>query len=53
MEEVRSAYEDSLAGLLPIKETLRLTDGLIDQIVYHLYGLTAEEIQIIETRQSN
>lgn len=53
MEEVRSAYENSLVELLPIKETLRLTDSLIDQIVYRLYGLTAEEIQIIETRQSN
>ena len=48
MQEVRTAYEHSLAGLLPIKETLRLTDGLIDQIVYRLYGLTEEEIAIVE-----
>jgi len=48
MQEVRSAYENSLAGLLPIKETLRLTDRLIDQIVYRLYGLTEEEIAIVE-----
>jgi len=48
MQEVRSAYEDSLAELLPIKETLRHTDALIDQIVYRLYGLTEEEIAIVE-----
>jgi len=48
MEEVRTAYENSLAELLPIKETLRLTDGLIDQIVYRLYGLTEEEIDLVE-----
>jgi len=50
MEEVHAAYEHSLAGLLPIKETLRLTDSLIDQIVYRLYGLTKEEVKIIEGR---
>jgi len=48
MEEVRTAYEDSLAELLPIKETLRLTDALIDQIVYRLYGLAEEEIEVVE-----
>jgi len=48
MQEVKRAYEDSLSALLPIKEKLRLTDGLIDQIVYRLYGLTEEEIRIVE-----
>ena len=48
MQELRTAYENSLSDLLPIKETLRLTDGLIDQIVYRLYGLTEEEIAIVE-----
>ncbi len=48
MEELRTAYENSLLDLLPIKETLRLTDGLIDQIVYRLYGLTDEEIAIVK-----
>lgn len=48
MEEVRTNYGNSLAQLLPIKEALRLTDGLIDQIVYRLYGLTEEEIAIVE-----
>jgi hypothetical protein len=50
MQEVKRAYEESLSGLLPIKERLRLTDGLIDQIVYRLYGLTEEEVRIVEER---
>jgi len=48
MQEVRTTYEDSLAELLPIKETLRHTDGLIDQIVYRLYGLAEEEIEVVD-----
>jgi hypothetical protein len=31
-----------------LKENLRNTDWLIDQIVYKLYGLTDEEIKIVE-----
>ena len=34
--------------LLPIKEQLQRTDDLIDQIVYRLYGLTDEEIAVVE-----
>ena len=34
--------------LLPLKEKLQKTDWLIDQIVYKLYGLTGEEIKIVE-----
>lgn len=48
--ELREAYDRSLAKLRPIKERLRLTDALIDQIVYRLYGLTPEEIAIVEER---
>ena len=48
MEELRTTYENSLSDVLPIKGTLQLTDGLIDQIVYRLYGLTEEEIAIVE-----
>jgi len=29
-------------------QTLAATDRLIDRIVYQLYGLTAEEIEIVE-----
>jgi len=48
MAELQEAYERSLAKLRPIKERLRLTDALIDQIVYRLYGLTEEEIRVVE-----
>jgi len=48
MQEVHAAYDESLSELLPIEERLRLTDALIDQIVYRLYGLTEEEIAIVE-----
>ncbi len=42
-------YEQSLNTLLPIKKELQYTDKLIDKIVYQLYGLTDEEIAIIES----
>lgn len=45
---LRREYEASLAVLLPIKERLASTDRLIDQVVYRLYGLTEEEIAIVE-----
>ncbi len=45
---VRGEYEKSLAVLLPIKRRLAVTDWLIDQLVYRLYGLTEEEIRIVE-----
>jgi len=47
-ENIRSEYEKSLSKLLPLKEKLHKTDWLIDQIVYKLYGLTEEEINIVE-----
>jgi type II restriction/modification system DNA methylase subunit YeeA len=49
-ENIRSEYEKSLSKLIPLKEKLRKTDWLIDQIVYKLYGLTEEEIKIVEGR---
>lgn len=45
---IKTEYEKSLSRLLSLKEKLRKTDWLIDQIVYKLYGLTEEEIRIIE-----
>ena len=45
---IKTEYEKSLSKLLPLKERLNKTDWLIDQIVYKLYGLTKEEIEIVE-----
>lgn len=36
------------AELADVRQQIERTDRLIDQIVYRLYGLTAEEIQIVE-----
>ena len=45
MAKLREEYEKSLAILRPIKSALAWTDGVIDQVVYQLYGLTEEEIK--------
>jgi hypothetical protein len=51
LTRLRAEYESSLAKLLPIKERLAKTDWLIDQVVYRLYGLTEEEIGIVEGKR--
>jgi hypothetical protein len=48
MARLRAEYEKSLETLKPLKAHLAWTDGVIDQIVYRLYGLTAEEIRVVE-----
>jgi hypothetical protein len=45
---IREEYEGSLERLRPVKRQLALTDSLIDQVVYRLYGLTEEEIAVVE-----
>ena len=49
-EALRAEFEGSLGKLGPLRERIRLTDDLIDAIVYRLYGLTEEEIRIVEGR---
>jgi hypothetical protein len=41
-------YVDSCEKLKPLKVKIDTTDALIDQIVYKLYGLSEEEIKVIE-----
>ena len=50
VERVRNEYEGSLGRVLPLKERLAKTDALIDRVVYRLYGLTEEEIGVVEGR---
>ena len=50
VERVRKEYEGSLERVLPLKERLAKTDALIDAVVYRLYGLTEEEIGVVEGR---
>ena len=47
-EALAREHTASLGKLLPLKARLAFTDRLIDRIVYRLYGLTEEEIAIVE-----
>jgi hypothetical protein len=47
-EALRAEFEGSMGKLLPLRERIRQTDELIDATVYRLYGLTEEEIRIVE-----
>jgi len=49
-ETLEKEYQASLDTLLPIKTQLMTCDKLIDSIVYKLYGLTEEEIAIVENK---
>ncbi len=46
-EALRAEFEGSVGKLGPLRERIRLTDELIDAVVYRLYGLTEEEIRIV------
>jgi len=50
VDRIRKMYEESLQRVLPMKERLQKTDTLIDAVVYRLYGLTEEEIGVVEGR---
>lgn len=47
-EKIRPEFEASMAKLRPILERIGMTDNLIDQIVYKAYGLTEQEIALVE-----
>jgi type I restriction-modification system DNA methylase subunit len=51
-EALRAEFEGSMGKLTPLRERIRNTDELIDATVYRLYGLTEEEIGIVEGRES-
>jgi type I restriction-modification system DNA methylase subunit len=46
-ERVKLEYENSIATLKPLLSRIKDTDDLIDQVVYKLYGLTEDEIDIV------
>ncbi|GCF07792.1 Eco57I restriction-modification methylase domain-containing protein [Dictyobacter arantiisoli] len=46
--EIQDRYRANLTQVLPMKKQLKQTDTLIDQIVYKLYGLTEDEIRVVE-----
>jgi len=45
---LKDAFQKSMSKLSPLKQKIATTDRLIDLIVYRLYGLTEEEIKIVE-----
>jgi len=47
-EKLREAFLHSTGRLKPLLDRIYETDKLIDQIVYSLYGLTDEEIMVVE-----
>lgn len=46
-------YLETKARAEELDEKIEKTDELIDQIVYELYGLTEEEIEIVEEAVSD
>jgi hypothetical protein len=47
-ENLLREYSASVEKLAPLLERIGEVDRLIDAIVYRLYGLTAEEVAIVE-----
>ena len=43
---LENEFNAALTVINPLRDKIKLTDGLIDQTVYKLYGLTKEEIQL-------
>ena len=50
VDQLKVRYGESLASVLPLKGQLEKTDRLIDLVVYRLYGLTEEEVGVVEGR---
>ncbi|MCK4416731.1 MAG: N-6 DNA methylase [Candidatus Latescibacteria bacterium] len=51
-EALKKAYDATMSSLTPLKQKIAATDNLIDEVVYKLYGLTHEEIKIVERTDS-
>ncbi len=47
-ELLKKEFEESITKIKPLLQEIEKTDNEIDQMVYQLYGLTDDEIQIIE-----
>jgi hypothetical protein len=50
-EALRAEFQGSVGKLEPLRVRIRQTDELIDAVVYRLYGLTEEEIAIVEGKE--
>ena len=47
-DTIAAEFSTAMDVLTPLKARIKATDNLIDQIVYKLYGLTGDEIVIVE-----
>ncbi|MBI4324462.1 MAG: N-6 DNA methylase [Chloroflexi bacterium] len=47
-EKIRARFQKAKDTLVLLETSLAFTDALIDEIVYRLYGLTAEEIKLVK-----
>ena len=47
-DKLSTEFDRSIQKLTPLKHKIEMTDCLIDQIVYKLYGLTEKEIKTVE-----
>ena len=47
-ESLEREFTASLTKLNPLLSRIQATDALIDRVVYQLYGLTDEEIEVVE-----
>jgi hypothetical protein len=47
-ERIQREYQTSVGKLQPLLARIAATDRLIDLIVYRLYGLTKEEVAVVE-----
>lgn len=52
-EAVTDAYDTSMRRLRPVLTQLRVTDALIDQLVYRLYAMTPAEVALVAGRSDN
>ena len=52
-EKIRGRFSKAKSVIVPLDSQIAFTDQLIDQIIYRLYGLTPEEIGIVEDANEN
>jgi len=50
-ELLEKHFQKSMSVIQPLKTKIKATDNLIDQMVYKLYGLNDEEIEIVEGKK--
>jgi len=52
-DKLRKRFETAQNKILPLESQIAFTDTLIDQVVYRLYGLTEDEVKIVESGGKN